>query len=115
MTSPNNSDWQRRLEEIEQEVNRSANNASVHQTTPIASETKLELPEQIKIWIRDIKTWFNVLPPVGKVIAGGVGAIVALSILGAVLKVVSALVSIAVMSVALYFAYKFFIASSNKS
>jgi uncharacterized protein YacL len=115
MTSPNNSDWQRKLEDIEREVNRSVNNTSVHQTTPIASETKSELSERIKIWIQDLKNWFNVLPPYGKVIAGGVGAIVGLSILGAVLKVVSALVSIAVMSVVLYFAYKFFIASSNKS
>jgi hypothetical protein len=115
MTSPNNSDWQRRLEEIEQEVNRSASDTSVHPTEPIASKTEVELPEQIKIWLQDLKAWFDVLPPVGKVVAGGVGAVVALSILGAVLKVVSALVSIAVMSVVLYFAYKFFIASSNKS
>lgn len=115
MTSPDNRDWQRRLEEIEQEVNQSTSNTSVHQTEPIAPENEIELPEQIKIWLQDLKGWFNVLPPVGKLVAGGVGAIVALSILGAVLKVVSALVSIAVMSVALYFAYKFFVASSNKS
>jgi hypothetical protein len=115
MASPNNSDWQRRLEEIEQEVNQTTSNTSVHKTEPIASKTEIELPEQIKIWLQNLKNWFDVLPPVGKIAAGGVGAIVALSVLGAVLKVVSALVSIAVMSVVLYFAYKFFVASSNKS
>jgi hypothetical protein len=117
MTSPNNRDWQRRLEEIEQEINQSSSDSSdssVNQTEPMKSANSIELPPQIQAWLDQIKQWFNVLPPVGKLAVAGVGAFAALTLLSTVLKIVSSLVSIAVMSVVLYLAYRFFIASSSK-
>jgi hypothetical protein len=113
MKSQDNQNWQRRLEEIEQEIKQNSSTSTEDRTEPIKSEIYVELSQKIKIWSSKIEEWFNVLPPVGKIAVGGVGAIAALSILTTVLKIVSSLVSIAIMSVVLYFAYKFFVASKE--
>ncbi len=113
MKSQDNQNWQRRLEEIEQEIKQTSSTSTEDRTEPVKSGIYMELSQKIKIWLSKIEEWFNVLPPVGKLAVGGVGAIAALMALSTVLKIVSSLVSIAVMSVILYFAYKFFIASSS--
>jgi hypothetical protein len=114
MNSQDNRDWQRRLEEIEQEINQTSKTSSANQTEPVKTEVDIEIRQKIEMWLNNLKEWFSVLPTVGKIAVGGLGAIAALSVFGAVLKIVSSLVSIAIMSVVLYFAYKFFIASSSE-
>ncbi len=62
-----------------------------------------------------VKTWFEQLPPAGRIAVGLGGVVVSLSLLNTFLRLVSSLFSIGFLVLGVYLFYKFFIAprSSN--
>lgn len=109
MNSQPEQDVDRRLEQLETELNspRSTLPVSQSQTSErIQKDTSIQ--PQLKVF-----NWFNSLPSWGKLTVIGVGAIVGIAILRAVLSLVAAVISLSVLGVILYLAYQFFIARST--
>lgn len=101
MTSPNNQDWERRFQELEVEIDPEP------EPQPSSSES-------LEKGINKLKIWYNDLPTPGKAAIAVAGVLVAFSILNSVLKLVTSLLSVAVLVVILYGAYKFLIAPSPR-
>lgn len=111
MNSQPEPDLDRRLEQLESELN------SPPSTLPISqSQTskRIQKDTPIQPQLKRVFNWFNSLPSWGKLTVIGVGAIVGIAILRAVLSLVAAVISLSVLGVLLYLAYQFFIAGSTK-
>jgi hypothetical protein len=106
MNSQEHQNWQRKLEELEAEIN----------PTPIAEEKQDQAyPYQDKMTkiFTIIVQWFNQLPSLGKIIVTVVGAMITLSLLSTVFKLVTALVSLCILGILLYITYKLLIVSRS--
>ncbi|MEW6491109.1 MAG: hypothetical protein AB1589_00960 [Cyanobacteriota bacterium] len=108
MNPQNNRDYDRRLQELEEQVNQESPRFSV--------ETKLGQPferfvnrSQIQSAFNQAANWFNTLPKSGKVTVAVIAALVAFSVLKTVLQLVASLISLAILGVILYLVYKFFV------
>ena len=95
-------DLQSKLDEMEAEVKQEANSES---TFP---NLEINPSPQVQSWIASSKAWFVTLPKVGKIAVALGGIWLGFSILGAVLHVVSSVISIAFVGVLLYVAYRLF-------
>lgn len=98
MNSEPNTNWKKKLEEIEVEISN---------VTPIAKEKSASV-------VATVKDWFLTLPPVGKVIVSLFGIAVFFSLLKTVFSLLQLLVSLAILGVIGYFAYQFVLKSSDK-
>ncbi|NJK47577.1 hypothetical protein HC931_04745 [Candidatus Gracilibacteria bacterium] len=97
MSSQPNSDWERKLQDLETEI---------HQTTPI---NNTNIPDETtKNTVYRIQAWFDSLPPVGRLAVGLIAMTIAFSILSTIFKIVTSLLSVAVVGIVLYLGYKFF-------
>lgn len=114
MNSQNQQDWQKRLQELEVEVQQTPNRQSQNQTsnTPTHNETSIEWQAK---W-QQITTWFSNLPTIAKAIVAIVTLSVSFSLLKMVFQLVSALIGMAFIGAVLYGVYRFAIApQSSKS
>lgn len=107
-------DLERRLQQLEADL-------TPPPQPPIVSQPqKPSQPQpdnfQLQVQFNKLSNWFNSLPGFGKLIVVGVAVIVGLAIVRALLKLVSAVISLAVLAVLLYFGYQFFVRrrSENK-
>jgi hypothetical protein len=75
------------------------------------TESSQTLQSQLNRFIN----WFNGMPGLGKLVVIGFLAIVGFAILRAVLQLVAAVISLAVLAVLLYFVYQFFLARSAET
>lgn len=98
------SDWERRLEELEQEVEKESSPSSVRPLTPA---------ENLENSLDRLRNWFDGLPTIAKVGVGIVAVMVAFSLLNTVLRVVASLLTVAILAGVLYVMYKFFIAANS--
>ncbi len=103
--------WQQKLQDLEQQINQQMNSNSTSNT-----DSQYPLPNANIKWdnlnqkLEKAKTWFgNLNSPVQAVVAIA-GIVVGFAVLGTVLKVITSLVSIAILGVLLYLLYKFFFA-----
>ncbi|MGK7932576.1 MAG: hypothetical protein AB4041_14235 [Microcystaceae cyanobacterium] len=97
--------WQKRLEELEKEVNQTL------ETTPIRLEnTQSTLAKGFS----RLQAWYQALPTPAKVIVAVGGGLVALSLFNTVLKLVTSLVSLGILALICYGLYKFVIKSDSK-
>ncbi|MGK7944181.1 MAG: hypothetical protein AB4058_06915 [Microcystaceae cyanobacterium] len=95
--------WQKRLEELEKEVNQT------FETTPLRLENTQSTLE--KAFSR-LQAWYQPLPtPVKAIVAVG-GVLVALSLFNTVLKLVTSLVSLGILVLVGYGVYKFVVKSN---
>jgi hypothetical protein len=104
MNPQDNPNWQRKLEELEVEIN----------ATPISEgNTNPTPPYQSKLTevLTMVTQWFNQLPSLGKIIVAVAGVMMTLSLLSTVLKLVTALISLSILGVFLYITYRLLIAS----
>lgn len=106
-------DWQRRLQELEQDIDRKLGDRTQSQDTFDTTS----LPEQTQTTISSLyqqaKTWFQTLPTIGQV-AVGIGAVVlSLSVLQTVMRLVTLGISLAVIAVVGYIGYRLFFAPSD--
>ncbi|WP_324281499.1 hypothetical protein VKI22_09715 [Cyanobacterium aponinum UTEX 3221] len=102
MNSNQQPQWQKKLEEIEAEISNSSQNS----INAINSEKS-------KSMFLQVKNWFISLPAVGKIVVGLFGFAVTISLLKAVFSLVQLAISLAFLSVIVYFVYQFFIKSKS--
>jgi uncharacterized membrane protein len=101
MNSQPNSDWERKLQDIE---------AEIHQTTRIDNTN---IPDAQKNTFHRIQVWFDSLPPAGRLAVALVAMTIAFSILSTIFKVITSLLSVAVVGIVIYLGYKFLTTSSS--
>ncbi|KPQ40084.1 MAG: hypothetical protein ACLFM4_08150 [Phormidium sp.] len=107
------SDWQRKLQELEQDIDRKLGDRTQSQD----NFDTTSLPEQTQTTISSLynqaKTWFQTLPTIGQV-AVGIGAVVlSLSVLQTVMRLVTLGISVAVIAVVGYIGYRLFFAPGD--
>ncbi len=109
-------DLQKKLEEMEAEINQNTTSNS-QQSSPksIFSQFEINPSPQVQSWIDSGKAWFATLPQIGKA-AVAIGAVwLGFSIVGAVLHVVSSILSIALVGLLLYIGYRLFNKNSSSN
>ncbi|NJL02381.1 MAG: hypothetical protein HC838_16710 [Spirulinaceae cyanobacterium RM2_2_10] len=106
-------DFQRRLQELEAEVQQTetANRTNFEANQSRASAAWLQ-PALQRLWLQAM-AWFDQLPTVGKVVAIIVAIILGLSLVNAVLNIVTTLIMLAIGLTALYLLYRLFLAKST--
>lgn len=143
MNSSNNPDIERKLQELEAQLNQEAaspqaanhtSHSTPHPGHPDLSShsfnintEKSQSPqpndssssslldnfdwERIVTFVKD---WFNQLPQIGKILVVLVAAFAGLSLLTSILRLVSALITFAIVAVIVYVGYKVFFTSSTE-
>ncbi|ACK72369.1 conserved hypothetical protein [Gloeothece citriformis PCC 7424] len=96
MTTPNNEDWERRLKELEVEVNPDP-------------EQPNDLSKPFEKTLYQLKQWYGNLSTPAQVAVAIVGIVLVFSVLNSVLKLVASLLTITILAVVLYGLYKFLI------
>lgn len=116
MDSSDKQNWQRRLEELEVEINQNASSNSQEKTETVHPHVEIttDTPSMFG-WLNSARDWFNGLAPIGQVAVGIVGVMVGFSLLGALIKVVSSVISIALVGGVVYLGYKYIFANSSKN
>lgn len=115
MNSQENRDWERKLQELESQLDSKPLQSSVNPTQPqpLVVEHETDDENQMgEIWLQ-VRNWFDRLPSAGKIAVVAIAAIIGLSLLRTVFQLVASLITLAVLAVVLYFIYKFFIASQS--
>ena len=107
-------DLQSKLDEMEAELGKE-DAASSDVPQPIFPQIELNSSPQVQGWIDRSKELFQSLPKFGKVAVAVGGVWLGFSILGAVLHVVSSVVSIAVIGGILYVGYRLFSSNSESN
>lgn len=106
-------DLQSKLDEIEADLNQQKGSNSSDDTKSVFPQVELNPSPQMQGWIDTSKELFNRLPKFGKVAVAIGGVWLGFSILGAVLHVVSSVVSIAMIGFILYVVYRLFNSNST--
>ena len=114
MNSSDKQDWQRRLEELEVEVNQSTSSNSERQTETVHPHVEIDQAQSISSWLNSSRDWFNSLAPIGQVAVGIVGIMLGFSVLNIFLKVISSLVSVAILGGLIYLGYKYIVVGSSQ-
>jgi hypothetical protein len=111
MNHQSEQDLQRRLEQLEKEINSSSKFDSQSQKTSTSSFPGLA---SLSVYSKRFLAWFQKLPPVSKVVVSGVAIVLGFAALQAVLKLVTAVISLAVLSILVYVGYKFFVSNNSQ-
>ncbi|MEM7756582.1 MAG: hypothetical protein AAGF83_00735 [Cyanobacteria bacterium P01_G01_bin.67] len=106
-------DLQNKLDEMEAELNQNQASDSQNATKSVFPQVEINPSPQVQGWIDNSKKWFQSLPKFGKVAVAVGGVWLGFSILGAVLHVVSSILSIAAIGLVLYVGYRLFSSKSN--
>ena len=106
--TPQNADVQQKLKELEAQVYQTSKENTFSETA-----TESSLAEQITEAIKTVRNWFNNLPQVAKLIVGIVAILIGFSILNFFLRLITSLVSLAILSLILYGLYKYLFSSSK--
>jgi hypothetical protein len=104
-------DLQRRLENLEAEIN----STSVDIGQP-AKNTETSPPAFVnwKSRLAKLQLWFKNLNGITKVIVGGVSVLLGLAILQALLRLVASVISVALLGFLVYLGYKFFVSGNSQ-
>lgn len=108
MNPQENRDYDRRLQELETELERDQPLPSVDTQPGQPLQHNVNNSQPASVW-NQIANRFNSLPTAGKVAVVIIAAIVGFSVLRSVLQLVAALISLAILGVILYLVYKFFV------
>ncbi|QDZ38994.1 hypothetical protein FRE64_02995 [Euhalothece natronophila Z-M001] len=120
MNQPN-TDWEKRLQELEAEVNESS-----QQQQTSSQKTNFSAPSPLNMGSQDfsqqmqgikgqVQRWFQGLPLIGKVIVVAIGIGVSLSLLKTVFQLVTSVLTLAIIGALGYVGYKVFIGDKNSS
>ncbi|MBE9126401.1 MULTISPECIES: hypothetical protein [unclassified Coleofasciculus] len=109
MNHPNYQDYERRLQEIEVELE--PDSGRFWQPT---RQDGFPDSHPVKSVLNQLTNWFNRLPTVGKVIVVIMAASIGFSVLRSVLQLVASVISLALLGTMLYLAYRFFITSQSR-
>ncbi|MFP4133071.1 MAG: hypothetical protein ACLFQP_06285 [Halothece sp.] len=120
MNQPN-TDWEKRLQELEAEVNENSQQQQTSsQKTDFSSPSPLNMgsqdfSQQLQGIKGQVQRWFQGLPIIGKVIVVAIGIGVSLSLLKTVFQLVTSVLTLAILGGLGYVGYKVFIADKNSS
>jgi len=95
-------DVQSKLDEMEAELNQETATNSQNVTQSVFPKVEINPSPQVQGWIDTSKEWFNSLPKFGKVAVAIGGVWLSFSIVGALLHVVSSILSLATIGFILY-------------
>lgn len=120
MNQPN-TDWEKRLQELEAEIN---DNTQQQQTSDQKTNFSAPSPlntgsenfsQQLQGIKGQVQRWFQGLPLIGKVIVVAIGIGVSLSLLKTVFQLLTSVLTLAIIGGLGYVGYKVFIANKNSS
>lgn len=112
MNPQENRDYERRLQELEAELNKDKPLSSVE--IPFWQPVERYINRtQIESIRNRVVNWFNSLPNPGKVAVVASAVIVGVSLFLSLLQLVASLISLAILGVILYLVYKFFVTPSS--
>jgi uncharacterized protein YacL len=106
-----NDDLQRRLEKLESEIN---SPLGVTPQSQEANSSKNKALRFLSYHTERVLAWYKTQTGITKIVVLGVGFLVAFSLLQAVFKLVTAVISLAVLSILVYLGYKFFISGNSQ-
>ena len=106
-------DLKRKLDEMEAEINQKTAADSQNETQSVFPQLEINPSPQVQGWIDTTKAWFNSLPKFGKAAIAVGGVWLSFSILGAVLHIVSSVLSLAMIGLVLYVGYRLFNSNSD--
>ena len=115
MNSSDNQDWQRKLEELEKEVNQNNPSTVQTQTETVYPEVEIDNMNSSSGWLNSARDWFNGLAPIGQIAVGVIAVMLGFSVLNIFLKVISSLISVAILGGLVYLGYKYIFAESPKN
>jgi hypothetical protein len=102
-------DLQRRLENLEAEINSSPRKFTQKEEKTQASQPNFP---GLNFHLERFALLFNGLSQTGKLVVSGVALLFGFAILQAVLKLVASIISLALLAVLVYLGYKFFVSNS---
>lgn len=109
MNPQENRDFDRRLQELEQELDKDRLLQSVETPPKQPLQRSINNSQPEKSGLNQLANWFNSLPKAGKVAVVAIATLIGFSVLRSVLQLVGALISLAVVGGILYLVYKFFV------
>ncbi|MDJ0690844.1 MAG: hypothetical protein QNJ41_20335 [Xenococcaceae cyanobacterium MO_188.B32] len=115
MNSSDNQDWQRKLEELEKEVNQNDSSTVQTETETVYPKVEIDNMNSSSGWLNSARDWFNSLAPIGQVAVGVIAIMLGFSVLNIFLKVISSLISVAILGGLVYLGYKYIFAESSKN
>lgn len=98
MNSQENQDWERKLKELETQVNPETSSSTVDQSNSA---------KQLETTLISLQERFNALPSSAKAIVGIVALLLGFSLLGSVLRLITSLISTVILGVVLFLLYQF--------
>lgn len=110
MNFQDNRDNERRLQELEREINQSIPTIETRVEQPLAENANSEI---LASRLTQVANWFNSLPKPGKIVITIIAVLLGFSLLKSILQLVAALISLALLGVILYLGYKFLIAPKS--
>lgn len=109
MNPQENPDYERRLWELEKELDKEQPLPSIETRSGQPLVRHADNSQAKKSSLNQVATWFNSLPSAGRLAVVIIAALISFSILKSVLQLVGALFSLAILGVILYLVYKFLI------
>ncbi len=104
MNEPNPQDWEQKLKDLEADMNREVEPSPVRPFNPHENAENLLTRGAL---------WFKNLPTPTKVFVAVVGALVTLSVLNGIVKLVASLITVVILGIVLYILYKTLLASRS--
>ncbi|MDJ0800705.1 MAG: hypothetical protein QNJ51_28510 [Calothrix sp. MO_167.B12] len=111
MSNESERELQQRLRKLEAEIN--SKSVPEYQVRKIPNTDKSGFTSA-NVHIERIVQWFKGLSKIGQVAVCGVGFVVTLTVIQAVFRLLSAVMSLAVLAMLLYLGYKFVVSNSSK-
>ncbi|MBW4592124.1 MAG: hypothetical protein KME46_04155 [Brasilonema angustatum HA4187-MV1] len=108
--NPPEEDLKSRLQKVEAEINTDL--VIVPQSQKLVKSSQSGFPSLYYNLVRFV-TFFNNLSGVQKLVVSGVGLLLGLAILQAVLKLVAAVISLALLAILAYVGYKFLVSNNS--
>lgn len=108
-------DLERRFQKLEAEINQTPPPPPPVPQPKQHIQPQTDSSQTVQSTFNQIINWFNSLSGFGKLLVIGVAALVGFAILRAVLKLVTAVISLALLGVLVYFVYQFFLARSSEA
>ncbi|MCM0592853.1 MAG: hypothetical protein HEQ35_29565 [Gloeotrichia echinulata IR180] len=109
MNPERDEDLQRRLENLEAEIN--SPTVEVSKEKEPRPTSGFSFPD-LNSHLKRLRGWFDGLSGTKKLVAVGVTVLLGFAMLQAVLKLVASVISLALLAVLVYVGYKFFVSSS---
>ena len=102
-------DLKSKLDEMEAQINRDeVSDSQASSAKSVFPQVEINPSPQVQSWIDSGKAWFATLPQVGKAAVAIGGVWLGFSIVGAVLHVVSSIVTIGLVGLLLYVGFRLF-------